>query len=216
MILQAEDLNKSYGEHKILRHCSLSVRAGECVLLRGPSGGGKSTLLRILALLEDADSGTISHGEQIYRAGALPHNVSAYPFATVVFQQLFLWPNLTVAQNISLVLEKRPNARLSSDTLDMLARFNIKELVHRLPHECSLGERQRVALVRALMSKASFLLLDEPSSALDRSNRIILVEELGAQTARKRGLLVITHDDVTFDKLADRCYELENGYLSTR
>ncbi len=211
MTLSAEKICKSYGPHAVLIDCSFQVRAGQCVLLRGPSGGGKSTLLRILALLEQADSGTVSHDGRGWEA--LPPNVSAYPFLTVVFQQLFLWPNLTMAQNMSLVLAHRPDTPLPAPAMELLDRFAISHLLQSLPHECSLGERQRLAIARSLLSQAKFLLLDEPSSALDRTNRNILVRELSGAIAQGRGILIVTHDDLTFDAIADEVYELENGRI---
>ncbi len=212
MILSAERVCKSYGDRKILNDCSLSVSAGQCVLLRGPSGVGKSTFLRILALLEPADSGCVVHGERRWEV-SLPHEVSAYPFLTVVFQQLFLWPNLTMAQNLSIVLKHRPNAPLPRIAMETLERLTIVHLLERRPHECSLGERQRLAIGRSLLSEARFLLLDEPSSALDRVNRGILVQELITAIACNRGVLVVTHDDHGFDEIAHQSFELENGRL---
>jgi ABC-type lipoprotein export system ATPase subunit len=215
VILSSEHLCKSYGERAVLRNCSLAVKAGECVLLRGPSGGGKSTLLRILALLETADSGRVTHGESIWEMRQLP-GLPAYPFLTLVFQQLFLWPNLTMGENLSLVLAHQPNLPPTRAATDLLGRFAIHQLLERHPHECSLGERQRLAIARALLSKAQFLLLDEPSSALDRANQGILLQELKAAKANDRGVLLITHDDRGFDAIADQSFELENGELRRR
>ena len=216
MSLRAEGLVKRYGSQTVLDHCSLTVTAGQCLQLRGPSGGGKSTMLRVLALLEDADAGEVFHNDRRWVAQSVPPDVSTYPFLTVVFQQLFLWPNLTVAQNIAMVLQHDPNALLDGRATDLLDRFSLRRLVQRLPHECSLGERQRIALARALASKAEYLLLDEPSSALDSHNRGILVELLADAKASGRGLLVITHDDQTFDRITDESLLLENGRLSAR
>ena len=97
--------------------------------------------------------------------------------------------------------------------MELLLRFRIAHLVDRLPHECSLGERQRLAISRSLLSPARFLLLDEPSSALDRANQGILVQELKAQIAQDRGVLLITHDDRGFREVLDQSFELENGQL---
>jgi len=212
VILAAENVRKSYRDQPILRDCSLRASTGQCVLVRGPSGGGKSTFLRILALLEPANSGTVVHGEQRWDASR-PCKVSPYPFLTVVFQQLFLWPNLTILQNLSIVLSHRPNDVLPPSSMELLERLNIAHLLDHRPHECSLGQRQRVTIARALLSKAQFLLLDEPSSALDRANTSILIQELRFARAHDRGLLLITHDDRAYDELADQCFELEDGRL---
>jgi len=210
--LSAHNLCKTYNGQKVLRDCSLSVAEGECVLLRGPSGAGKSTLLRILALLEQADSGSVFHGERHWDASQkLPG--SPYPFLTVVFQQLFLWPNLTMGQNLSIVLTHRPNGDPTGRWMETLERLGIAELLQRLPHECSLGEQQRLAIARCLLSDARFLLLDEPSSALDKANRGILVEELNAATSLGRGIFLVTHDERGFDSIAGQVLELEDGKL---
>jgi ABC-type sugar transport system ATPase subunit len=213
VILSAESVSKSYGEHEVLRDFSLSVKAGECVVVRGPSGGGKSTLLRILALLEAADRGRVVHGERSWDVSRL-QEVSAYPFLTLVFQQLFLWPNLTIGQNMSIVLAHRPNHPLPRGVMELLERLTISDLLGRRPHECSLGQRQRLAIARALLSDARFLLLDEPSSALDRANQNILLQELKVALDHDRGVLLITHDDHGYDQIADQSFELENGQLS--
>jgi len=212
MILSAEKVCKNYGNQKILQNCSLSLRTGQCALVRGPSGGGKSTLLRILALLETADSGYVCHDDHRWDM-SLPPRALAFPFLTVVFQQLFLWPNLTMAQNLSIVLKHDPQAPLTRQAIDLLERFAITDLLKRRPHECSLGERQRLALARSLLSEAHFLLLDEPSSALDSANRNILVNELRFAVADNRGVLLVTHDDHGFDEILQESFLLENGRL---
>ncbi len=212
MTLSARKINKSIGGKAILTDCSFDLKEGECLILRGPSGGGKSTLLRILSLLEAADSGAIIHGNTQWDA-AFSRKVSAYPFLTLVFQQLFLWPNLTNAQNISLVLDHKPSHTLPSVVEDMLGRLSIQGLMQKYPHECSLGERQRVALARALVSPAKFLLLDEPSSALDSANKSVLVKELKEALERGRGALVVTHDFSVYSSIATQSFELENSRL---
>jgi ABC-type sugar transport system ATPase subunit len=213
MILAAEKINKRY-DAEVLCDCSLMVRSGECVIVNGPSGGGKSTLLRILARLESADSGSVVHGA--YRWDArVTGSEPVYPFLTLVFQQLFLWPNLTLAQNLAIVLAHAPRAKLPAQTLELLERLSIVTLLERKPHECSLGQRQRLAIARALLGNARFLLLDEPSSALDRVNRQIFAKELAEAKARGRGILIVTHDERDFDGIADQRLTLDNGFLQT-
>ncbi len=212
MILSAERLCKSYGGREILLDCSFTVNTGQCLVIRGPSGGGKSTLLRILSLLEPADSGCVFHGDRRWDVSSL-QKASAYPFLTLVFKQLFLWPNLTMRQNLSMVLAHRPNHPLPRAAVELLERLAIAELLDRRPHQCSLGERQRLAIARSLLSEARFLLLDEPSSALDRANRTALIEELKSTIARDRGVVLITHDDDGYGEVVDQSFELENGRL---
>jgi ABC-type lipoprotein export system ATPase subunit len=188
------------------------MKSGQCSLIRGPSGGGKSTFLRILALLEPANSGRVTHGDRSWNVNSVQKD-SPYPFLTLVFQQLFLWPNLSLGQNLSIVLAGRPNDPLPRAALGLLERLSIAHLLDRFPHECSLGERQRVAIARSLLSPTQFLLLDEPSSALDQANLRILVEELKAATAKDRGVLIVTHDERGYNGIVDQSFELENGRL---
>jgi ABC-type sugar transport system ATPase subunit len=212
MILSAQSLSKSYGGREILLDCSFTLNTGQCLLIRGPSGGGKSTLIRILSLLEPADSGCVFHGDRRLDVSR-PQKTSAYPFLTLVFQQLFLWPNLTMRQNLSMVLAHRPNHPLPRTAMELLERLAIDKLLDRHPHQCSLGERQRLAIARSLLSEARFLLLDEPTSALDRANRSVLIQELKTTIARDRGVVLITHDDDGYGEVVDQSFELENGQL---
>jgi ABC-type lipoprotein export system ATPase subunit len=213
MILSGEGISKKYSL-EVLNHCSLSVRAGQCVIVSGPSGGGKSTLLRIMALLETADSGTVCHDQRRYDS-TREHRGPIYPFLTLVFQRLFLWPNLTMADNLSLVLEGHVGAQPSEQALGLLERLAIREILPRYPHECSVGQQQRLALSRAILSDARFLLLDEPTSALDRVSSKLLAAELAREKATGRGFLIVSHDETTFKDLADERYLLEHGTLTS-
>ena len=211
MKLAGERICKRY-QADILRDCSLEVGAGECVVVRGVSGGGKSTLLRILALLEPADSGIVVH-EEIRLDPLSSRKVLPYPFLTLVFQQLFLWPHLTFAQNLAIVLSHDTRAALRPDAQSLLERLAIDSLLDRKPHECSVGQQQRLAVARAVLSAARFLLLDEPSSALDQASRELIVNVLAAEKLRGRGLLIVTHDERVFDGIADQRLMLDAGRL---
>jgi ABC-type lipoprotein export system ATPase subunit len=211
MMLAALSVRKRYA-FDLLSDCSLTVEEGEALTIRGVSGGGKSTLLRILARLEAADGGVVVHGNDRFDASTLDDS-PPYPFLTLVFQQLFLWPNLTMAENLSLVLYGTRHVQFTSKEEDLLCRMGVDGLMLHRPHECSLGQQQRVAVARALLSNARFLLLDEPSSALDRANRMILAEELAAAKSAGRGIVIVTHDERDFDQIADHRLNLENGRL---
>jgi len=173
MSIHIQNLNKSYdGTHQVLKNVSLDIPDGELVALLGPSGGGKTTLLRSIAGLEVPDSGQILfRGVDATRQRPQDRGVG------FVFQHYALFRHLTVFENIAFGLRVKPRAqRLPDEKI----RAAVEELLHliqldwisgRYPDELSGGQRQRVALARALAPKPAFLLLDEPFGALDTKVR---------------------------------------------
>ena len=166
---------------------SLSVKTGTLCAVIGPSGGGKTTLLHMIAGFERPEGGTLSFNGQ----NLLPLEPAKRP-AAIVFQDHNLFPHLSVAENVALGL--RPSLRLSADEKllvgDMLDAVGLAGFDDRRPGEMSGGQRQRVALARALISGRSLILLDEPFSSLDpglRRDMILLVDEL----RRKRPVTIV-------------------------
>jgi thiamine transport system ATP-binding protein len=166
---------------------SLSVQAGHLCAVIGPSGGGKTTLLHMIAGFEHPESGTLTFNEQTL----LPLEPTKRPVA-IVFQDNNLFPHLSVAQNVALGL--RPSLRLSAEEKllvgEMLDSVGLKGFDDRKPGEMSGGQRQRVALARALVSGRPLILLDEPFSSLDpglRRDMILLVDAL----RRKRPVTIL-------------------------
>jgi ABC-type nitrate/sulfonate/bicarbonate transport system ATPase subunit len=131
----------------------------------------------------------------------------------MVFQQIHLWPHLRVRENVALVLSGSPSAPFDEGTHDMLATFRVDDVLDLRPHECSLGQRQRVAIARALLMPTQFVLMDEPASALDRANRVILAGELIKAKRAGRGLLIVSHQEEELDPVVDSRLELEHGVL---
>lgn len=213
-MLACTSISKHFAGRQVLRDCELKVPLSACTVIRGPSGGGKSTLLKILALLEPADAGVVTHDQTSYEFPlARQFPVSVFPYLTLVFQQLYLWPNLTIRENIVLVIDGDRRRQLGESAKELLQRFAIQDVVDLRPHECSLGQRQRVAIARALLTQAKYILLDEPTSALDRVNRDAVFSALNEAKMQGRGLLVVSHDERNVEKIADSYYELENAQL---
>lgn len=208
-------VSKRLGAHQALTDVSLDVLAGAALVILGPSGCGKTTLLRLIAGLETPDTGTISvHGAVVAGPGrnlAAPHERGL----GFVFQDLALWPHLTVAANLGFVLgsARVPRAERGSREQQALDQMRIGQLGGRYPHQLSGGEQQRVALARALVGRPRALLLDEPFSSLDAELRATLRTELD-QVRRE---LQVTMVYVTHDRedcaLADGVVEMRAGRI---
>jgi ABC-type polar amino acid transport system ATPase subunit len=192
-MLVGRNLSKRFGPTVALDEVDISVHPGRVSVLIGPSGSGKTTLVRALALLDPPDRGEIGIEGRTYCFPAPNHTRLAppWPMVTVVFQQLFLWPHLTLRDNILLPLGRR---RADSGLLDeMVNLFNMEDFIHRYPNEVSLGQRQRAALARAVILDPSYILLDEITSALDVEQTSIIMKYLLTLRDRGIGLLVVTH-----------------------
>ncbi|OQX18217.1 MAG: hypothetical protein BWK76_08195 [Desulfobulbaceae bacterium A2] len=194
-MLKGEQIRKSYGDVEILHSIDITIQPGTITTIIGPSGSGKSTLLRCLALLDPPTFGTVTIDDQVLvfpRDTPIPAE-TIWPKLTVVFQQLFLWPHLTLRQNALLPLRSRGVASPDDRVDQIIKDFGINGLADRFPNEVSLGQRQLGAIVRALALEPRYLLLDEITSALDVEYVAMILECL--KTLRDQGvaLLLISH-----------------------
>ena len=214
-MLIGENIRQSYAGHEILNGINLSVAPGQITAVLGPSGAGKSTLLRTLSLLDLPDSGRVIVDDATYTFPQKSKNqvIGPWPKLTVVFQQLFLWPHLTLRQNILLPLEKLNPDRMNGEVTALIERFELEDLVDRYPNEVSLGQRQKVALVRALVLKPKYLLLDEITSALDVEHVSKVLEHLQTLKAQGTGILLVTHLIGFAKNSADQVVFMENGSI---
>lgn len=197
-MLRLENISKQFGAlPPVLGGVSLHVRAGEIVSLVGASGGGKSTLLRIVAGLEAPSGGRVLINDAPL---AGPH-----PAAGVIFQEPRLMPWLPVLENVQFGLAHLPAAERRARALAALGRVGLAEAAAVLPRALSGGMAQRVAIARALVAQPSLLLLDEPFSALDPFTRLKLQDQLLALWAEDRPtLMLVTHDVEEALVLSDR------------
>jgi ABC-type Fe3+/spermidine/putrescine transport system ATPase subunit len=214
--LAIANVSKRFGAHQALNEVSLSVATGEAVVILGPSGCGKTTLLRLIAGLDVPDSGEIRlAGVQVSapRRALVPPHERGIGF---VFQDLALWPHLTVEKNLDFVLEsaKVPRIDRRARTRDVLVLVRIEPLSNRYPHELSGGEQQRVALARALVGQPRILLLDEPLSSLDAELRAALRDELARlQRTLRVTTVYVSHDREDVAALADRVVDMRAGRI---
>jgi len=190
-----EHLSKSYGRNHVLVDAGWTVVPGTACVVIGPSGAGKSTLIRCASLLEDPDAGTIVLDELEYKFPSPSRRVDLpWPLLTVVFQQHFLWPHLTLYENIALPLRERMSRRQIGETVDELTNlFDMSRFIRRYPNEASVGQQQRVALARALALRPKYILLDEVTSALDVEQIVKLLDHLTKLMERGIGIVIVTH-----------------------
>jgi putative spermidine/putrescine transport system ATP-binding protein len=209
--VQLSDLRRRFGVVRALDGLDLELAPGELVALLGPSGCGKTTALRVLAGLEDADSGRVRvDGRDITTVPANKRDMG------MVFQAYSLFPHLTARQNVEfgMRLRGRPAAERGRTAADLLDLVGIGTHADRYPHQLSGGQQQRVALARALAIRPKVLLLDEPLSALDAKVRVQLRDEIRRiQIEVGTTALFVTHDQEEALALADRVGVMRAGRL---
>jgi iron(III) transport system ATP-binding protein len=212
------NVSKKFATHQALDGVTFEAASRECVVILGPSGCGKTTLLRLIAGLDVPDTGEIwLNGVHVASPGRslLPPHRRAIGF---VFQDLALWPHLTVHQSLQFVLDSQRVPRSEQDRRirETLKLVRIDGFARRYPHELSGGEQQRVALGRALVGAPQLLLFDEPLSSLDEDLRSAMRSEL-ARLRRELAVttLYVTHDREDAAVLADRVIEMSAGRISS-
>jgi sulfate/thiosulfate transport system ATP-binding protein len=215
MSIQVQNVSKSFGTFKALDDVSLDIAHGELVALLSPSGGGKTTLLRIIAGLEWADQGQVLfHGEDATDTHARDRKVG------FVFQHYALFRHMTIFENVAFGLRVRPRGERPSEgkirekVLGLLKLVQLDWLADRYPHQLSGGQRQRIALARSLAVEPKVLLLDEPFGALDAKVR----KELRRWLRRlhdevKATTVFVTHDQEEAMEVADRVVVMNHGRI---
>ncbi|MBL1430688.1 MAG: amino acid ABC transporter ATP-binding protein [Robiginitomaculum sp.] len=218
-VLECKELHKSYGTERVLRGVNLTLKAGTISVIKGYSGCGKTTLLRCLAGLSSFDDGEIVYsfnGSIIKNGGSLHQNrYTLFPSLSIVFQQLYLWPHMTARQNIDSVWRKARDGYSKGEMEALSDKLGIIELLDKYPSQLSLGQNQRVALLRAISFKPKLLLLDEVTSALDAKNIEIVVNILRELKRINCSVLAITHSSEFSEQLKAEAYIMDGGKLTS-
>lgn len=206
-MLELKNISKQFGQKQIFDHFNLIIEYGKVLSLVGPSGGGKTTLLRMLAGLEKIDSGEIIHNGKEVPINHL-ENLNLLGF---VFQDFQLFPHLTVLDNLTLSPVKTMNMdkeTAKKKAMDLLERLGLGEHADVYPYSLSGGQKQRVALARAMMIDPQIIGYDEPTSALDPELRQE-VEKLILQN-RQAGItqIVVTHDLQFAENISDNILKI--------
>jgi len=218
-MLSARNIHKSFGDKNILNGVDLDIAAGTITCVIGPSGTGKTTLLRALALLDYADQGSVNvdgteyHFEQGKCSPPITRENQPWPDVTTVFQSLFLWPHLTLRENI-LLPARNSNPKAEADIEGLINFFEMGHFIDSYPNEASIGQRQRVALARALILNPKYLFLDEITSALDIEQTAKILTKLTQLKDRNIGTFLITHHISFAKKAADQVIFMSDGVVA--
>lgn len=209
--LEIKDLKKIYNKKTVLNSISFEVNDGEFLSILGPSGCGKTTLLKILIGIETCTAGKIlKNGKDITKTDPSKRDMG------IVFQNYALFPNMTVLENVmyALNLKLKNKEKAKEESIKMIKIVNMNEHINKYPHQLSGGQQQRVAIARTLALKPDIILFDEPMSALDADNRLILRKELKElQKKFKTTMIYITHDQEEAFSLSDRVMVMNDGNI---
>jgi polar amino acid transport system ATP-binding protein len=215
MKLDIHNVNRSFEARKALCGASLSLEDVRSLVLIGPSGGGKSTLLRIIAGLETPDSGTVAiNGKSVAfdERSLLLHRRNI----GVVFQAFNLFPHLTALENLLLpltVAHGQTKAQAQDAALQILSRFGLEGHANQKPASLSGGQKQRIAIARALVTKPQLILLDEPTSALDPEMTHEVLEMIKELRDQGRELILATHEMAFAKNAADQIAFVAEGRI---
>ena len=215
-MIQLEGITKSFGSLQVLRGIDMQIQKGEVVSIVGPSGAGKTTLLQIMGTLDAPDSGRVLiNGEETGRLKERELSAFRNRHIGFVFQFHQLLPEFTALENVmipALIAGRKPSEATTA-SLDMLRLMGLEERASHKPNELSGGEKQRVAVARALINHPSVVLADEPSGSLDSHNKEEL-HQLFFDLRDRLGqtFVIVTHDE-GLASLTDRTIHLKDGMV---
>ena len=214
-IIRVEGLKKSFGKLEVLKGISTSIQKGEVVSVIGPSGGGKSTFLRCLNLLEEPTEGKIYFKGQDITDKKI--NICNYRQQLgMVFQNFNVFPNMTVLDNITLapILEKKiPKEQAREEAMALLARVGLTDKADEYPRKLSGGQKQRLSIVRALAMHPEVMLFDEPTSALDPEMVKEVLNVISDLAKEGMTTVIVTHEMGFARSISDRVLFIFDGII---
>ena len=216
-LLRIENLKKSYGQLEVLKGISTTISKGEVVVMIGPSGGGKSTFLRCMNLLEQPTGGTIEFdGIDIVSADEKTKNRVRSEMG-MVFQHFNLFPHLTILDNITLaprLVRGVSRSEAERKAMELLNRVGLADKAKAYPQQLSGGQKQRVAIVRSLAMEPKVMLFDEPTSALDPEMIGEVLDVMKDLAKNGMTMVVVTHEMRFARDVASRVLFLEGGRIA--
>ena len=215
-MIEIKNLNKSYGDLRVLNDISINIKKGEVIAIIGPSGGGKSTFLRCINRLEEPDSGHIKiNGEDILDKKSDINKIRQK--VSMVFQHFNLFANKNVLQNLTLapikagILDKE-SAEKRAD--ELLKSVGLSDKKFAYPHKLSGGQKQRIAIARSLAMEPEVILFDEPTSALDPEMIGEVLDIMKDVAAKGITMLVVTHEMGFARNVANRIFFMDKGKIA--
>ena len=223
-VFEMQNARKAFGALEVLKGVSLKVEKGEVVSIIGPSGGGKSTMLRCATLLETMDGGTLSYGENVAAREENGKSVYAGKAALaqvrrqfgLVFQQFDLFPHYTVLKNVCdapISVQKRDKAEVEAEAIALLDKMGLQGKENAYPYQLSGGQQQRVAIARALAIKPEILFFDEPTSALDPLLTGEVLRVIRSLAEEHMTMVIVTHEMPFARAVSDRVVFLDGGVI---
>ena len=224
-VVAVDHAQKSFGDVQVLRDISLAVNPGEVVAIIGPSGGGKSTLLRCMTLLERMDSGDLSYGDLSYGDLAICRDGSygdkkvlaeARQRFGLVFQNYNLFPHFSVLKNVMdapICVQKRDRAEVEEQARGLIAKMGLTGNEEKVPCQLSGGQQQRASIARALAMNPQVLFFDEPTSALDPELTAEVLKVIKGLAAENMTMVIVTHEMSFAREVADRIVFMDGGVI---
>ena len=215
---------KSFGDNEVLKDISLTVSKGDVLAIIGPSGGGKSTLLRCLTLLERLDDGTLEYGSLAVarsEGGSAVYGDKAVIAEAktrfgLVFQNFNLFPHYTALKNVAdplVTVQKMPKAQAEERARQLLGKMGLSGKEDLVPCELSGGQQQRVAIARALAMNPDVLFFDEPTSALDPELTREVLRVIRELAEERMTMVIVTHEMAFARDVADRIIFMDGGHV---
>jgi putative ABC transport system ATP-binding protein len=217
-MIELTNVSKKYGSTEVLKGINLKINEAEFVCIRGKSGVGKSTLLKIMGFLDTPDQGEVKlFGKEIRKLSDSERSTLRLNNIGFVFQFFNLIPSLTVLENIELplALASVNKSKRKERALELIKYFELTNLTDRFPESLSGGERQRIAVIRALANNPRIILADEPTSSIDDENSQLLMKLLSYINKEKKVTIVLTTTDLSEQLPTNKDYTLKEGILTT-
>ncbi len=219
-VVSVDHIKKSFGDFKVLRDITLAVEPGEVVAIIGPSGGGKSTLLRCMTLLEQVDAGDVSYGEiSVARDGVYAGKdamAQARARFGLVFQNYNLFPHFSVLKNVMdapIHVQKRDRAEVESTARALIDKMGLTGNEEKVPCQLSGGQQQRASIARALAMNPQVVFFDEPTSALDPELTAEVLKVIKGLAAENMTMVIVTHEMGFAREVADRIVFMDGGVI---